>query len=123
MESTLASSSPDIAISQAANALSIHPTPSGILECRHYHHTSLSPPPLQRCPLLYLPPLFTRVVHIPTFRSKFGEVVDESVDIFLNFFRHILTRVAKALYLFGDTGHSYTIQMEMVQNVEALDGV
>jgi len=34
------------------------------------------------------------------------------------FFRHILTRVAKTLYLFGNTGHSYTVQTEMVRTWE-----
>jgi len=54
---------------------------------------------LRKFPLLYPHPPFTHVVHLPTFYSEFKEVV----DVHLNFFRHILMRVTKTLYLFSDT--------------------
>jgi len=72
-------------------------------------------------------PLSTSSIHPyrtrTNFPAKFREAVGGSTVVYLNSFWHILARVTKTLYLFGDIGRSYTVQMEMVRDVEALDGV
>ena len=62
-------------------------------------------------------PLHSRVVRIPTLHSKFRKVVDKSRRFF-RFLRIHPCASRKTLYLFGDTGRSYTVQMEMVRNAD-----
>ena len=54
--------------------------------------------------------------------SSDREVVGGSTDFAPNP-SDTLARLAKTLCLFADTGHSCTVQMEMIRNVETLDGV
>ena len=91
---TLYSILSEVTPSQVTNAPPTHPVPHWALEYCRYGHTSL---------------LFTFSICTYQLRLKFS--------------RLIFTQVAKTLYLFSDTRNNYTVQMEMIQNVEAFNVV